>query len=759
MDATEMTQDFDSSFKNGKPREAKVMKEITIMEKTFETLNNGDKGSGGVSNQECLLNLTDLNGILEKNDIKQQNGILKAPGVEIAGEHETFHNRGSCSEDHTADKACILQERRLGVLNVAEKTFGKTKVKGCITQAGFSGHLLDSWEKSVCSSPPVASDAKCNQEEVFSVRSISLNGQVADKAAKTTCCSDHLSGNEQREKQLVFTVEDIVKKVSEKESIASEEDFSCSTLDSGGLSESCPSNVNSIKSNVTPYVVLKDINQKRKEKHEYCLIHPNLKQLLQKTQNKRKVGILKKLKVSLYDLLDKSCIKKRRKPPQIQNAEGQLENEKVNKLESGLEFNSSTKVLHSGESVPGETNNGHDIKTERRANSLDISTLCDEGIFARFSFMESYRENSIIHFNEKEIEKRKESLDSVMISETQKLKTTFLEPTEMFMKYECGNKFVKKAEREGSCHKIEEYQDLETLSSRISGGTSTDNTTQKLIANSHTEILQADKIYPSCSSETLSSETKFSKISRNMGAASTLPDTTGNDRDMCQANCEFDSVFVSSLSGDNLKLDLNDAIPSITRNEMFIEKRIVPYSINAFPEEVLREQVDVEKQETINQSNTMSRNKNVDSCWFLLEIEEVINEDVSVCGTDEEKKFKELEYGEVLLNHGICFPQSESKSGCQPFSNDIAVIKPSEIEKRTMAGDHQEVFDGETSNAEESVSPQPAKEKSPVWEEESLQPHQSHGVQIVLYVCSLSSFLPSSLLYGSDLGIGKFGKV
>nr|XP_034976512.1 SPOC domain-containing protein 1 isoform X2 [Zootoca vivipara] len=476
------------------------------------------------------------------------------------------------------------------------------------------------------------------------------------------------------------------------------------------------------------YVLLKDTNQQRK-KQKHCLMHPNPKKLPQKMQNKRKDGIYEKLKVALFDLLDKNCTEKLKTSSKIKNAEGQLEYEKVNKVESGLELNTSVQVLSSGESDPGETNNDFDIKAER---DTEISAICDEGIFARFSSKESCHDNSIIHHcHEEEIEKEKECLDTSPIHEMQKLKIKFLEPTEMFMKYE--NKLVKKAKRKCTCHKIEEYQDLDKSPSFL-GEMSGSDTSQNLIATFHKEALQTHKIYSSFSSENSFSETKVSKISRIMGASSLLPDTTVEKEDICQANSEFEPNFVSEA---NLKIDLKDTISDITKSEMSIGERIVSDSMDASAEEFLKGQVGMEEHETLNPNNTLSGNKNMDSCWFLLKIDEVIDQEDSVCATDEENKFRDLECGDVILDHSLDFLELESKSGYQSFTDGTAVTKLSE--KRRMSSDHQEDFDGEINNVEESVNTQPAEENTHVQEEESLRPHQSHGVKMVFYEYSGST--------------------
>ncbi|XP_077788029.1 SPOC domain-containing protein 1 isoform X2 [Podarcis muralis] len=424
------------------------------------------------------------------------------------------------------------------------------------------------------------------------------------------------------------------------------------------------------------YVLLKDTNQQRKQKQKHCLMHPNPKKLPQKMQNKRKDGIYEKLRVALFDLLDKNCTKKLKTSPKIKNAEGQLEYEKVNKVESGLELNTSVQVLSSGESDPGETNNDFGIKAER-AKSTDISALCDEGIFARFSSKESCYDNSIIHLcDEEEIEKEKECLDTSPIHETQ----------------------------------YQEYQDLDTSPSFL-GETSVSDTSQNLIATFHTEALQTHKIYSSFSSENTFSETKVSKISRRMGASSLLPDTTVKKGDICQANSEFEPNFVS---GANLKLDLKDTVSDIMKSELSIGERMVSDSMHASAEEFLGEQVGMEEHETVNPNNTLSGNKNMDSCWFLLKIDEVIDqEDSDEENTDEENKFRDLECGDVILNHGLDFPQLESKSGYQSFTDGTAVTKL--IEKR-MSSDHQVDLDGEINNVEESVNTQPSEENSPVQE-------------------------------------------
>ncbi|XP_062996636.1 uncharacterized protein LOC134408318 [Elgaria multicarinata webbii] len=161
---------------------------------------------------------------------------------------------------------------------------------------------------------------------------------------------------------------------------------------------------------------------------------------------------------------------------------------------------------------------------------------------------------------------------------------------------------------------------------------------------------------------------------------------------------------------------MEETIPSKTKVKMPTERRIVS-NPNTLAEKALENQIGVEEQETLSQNNSMCRSKNLDSCWFLLEIDEVID-GVSVCVTDEEKKSRELGCEDVLLDHGFGFPQSENKSTYPSLSDDVTIINPCVIEKETMPREHKEPSDGEINNVEE---------------EESLQPQQSQGVQIVFY--------------------------
>ncbi|XP_053124078.1 SPOC domain-containing protein 1 isoform X2 [Hemicordylus capensis] len=731
------TQQDSNSGKDAICNETKFLKETIVIDKASEIVNIDNEESRVVLSEKYLLNLADLEDVLEKNDIKEQNDTLKFLGVKTLGETEKIHSK-DYSEAQTADKVAVLQKVGLGVMQVAETVgFYKTEaqMKDGIIHTGFSGQLLDSWKKDVHLMSSGVSETKDDQEDFFSVQSLSRQTKwSAPKAVEITPSKGHISENGQH-KQLLFAVDDIQK---EEVCIDSEEDFSCG-LDSrkeetdqanckevtGLAFES--SSTNTIKSCFVP---LKNICCKMKEKNEY-LVHPNAKELPQRKLSKS--DVLKKLRAVLHDLLEKKCIKKLEKPLQIQDTEALLENATENKVESNLEVNISTQIQSSGEPDSGETHPDHDMKTESNASSPDITTFCDIGIFEKFSFMASSPENSIMDPNHSQGDEKGAQnlqLDSVLISETQKLKTRAFEFTENFVKYKNGlvnqvekkeashtiddhsdlETFVSRFSGEAT-HTIDNHSDLETFVSRFSGEAATDNTSQPHQINSVPisceDILQSNIINSTCSSAALRSETKLSQVSLKGTGAFPLFDETSKERNVRQATCELESCFVSSLSGDDLKLGLNDTVRNKTKIKMPLEGNMTPCSVNASAEEVIKEQ------ETPNQRSPIFTNKNDNNCWFLLKIDQVIEVEDRACVRDEENLPRELESGDALSDHVIDLSQPGSESEHLSVTGDVTTIKHSEVRKGTVLS---ETCDGEINNAEENMSPHPAKENRSVEE-------------------------------------------
>ncbi|XP_013909472.1 PREDICTED: uncharacterized protein LOC106539244, partial [Thamnophis sirtalis] len=132
------------------------------------------------------------------------------------------------------------------------------------------------------------------------------------------------------------------------------------------LSTSCRSRNKSLKQNTiikASFVLLKNINRGRKEKHDYYLTAPRGKQLAPPTQHK-KFPAFRKLQVALYDILDKNCVATLKKSFQISNVGALVEKEKKDTTERGTtEVDNSMEVGEfSGELDPGQTNSDCDLR-------------------------------------------------------------------------------------------------------------------------------------------------------------------------------------------------------------------------------------------------------------------------------------------------------------------------------------------------------------------------------------------------------------
>lgn len=133
------------------------------------------------------------------------------------------------------------------------------------------------------------------------------------------------------------------------------------------------------------YVLLKDLSLELKEKHECCLIQPNVKKLPQKMESK--TDFIKKPKVILHDTIKKCSIERLKKPLQMQNAEMLLDDAKENQREDSMEPNNFAKTLCSGGADSRETNVDYDGQKENKASSPDNDTFCDVGIFEKLAAM------------------------------------------------------------------------------------------------------------------------------------------------------------------------------------------------------------------------------------------------------------------------------------------------------------------------------------------------------------------------------------
>lgn len=168
-DENVIASDAENAIKSGEAVEAEFMKGTTLIDGASETPNNLDKKSRGVSSQECPMALVNLDGILVKSYIEEQNDILKVPGAEELGVNKKFHSREDGSEAQAVNYVEILQEGRLGDGDVAKTTDlkrDKAQMNRCFTCREFSEDLVDPWKKDGCASPPVAFDAKHDLENM-----------------------------------------------------------------------------------------------------------------------------------------------------------------------------------------------------------------------------------------------------------------------------------------------------------------------------------------------------------------------------------------------------------------------------------------------------------------------------------------------------------------------------------------------------------------------------------------------------------------
>lgn len=417
------------------------------------------------------------------------------------------------------------------------------------------------------------------------------------------------------------------------------------------------------------YVLLKDISCELKEKYECCLRHPSVKKLPQRKHNKSKSSILKKLQVALYNALDKSCVKKVQESLKVQNVKALLENNKVVKAES-LELNTSAKVQSSGGADSCEVYIYRDLgKSEMKDCSPDNSALNKEGIFAKFSFTESNYGNVIMDLCHTQVaEKGKEQVlvNSALIPEPHNQETRPFEFTEMLIKDQ--NKSTNPVEEEAASNGT----DTEMFSFRFSEETFSQPSRINLIPISPGETLQTHK-------------------TNTIALSKTLLDKTDGGRTKCQASSEYETDNVLLLSMDDLKLGQKNTFPSTSKISMS-EEGGIPFSVNS---SVIQEDVGVDDEGMQNQSDSMYSNENDESCWILLEIDEIIR--VEDPDADNKQEHREFEYD-------VNFPLLQSEVECPLSSDGVVDIKHPEIRKDAVPSNYQESFGGQVDWAEDTVN-------------------------------------------------------
>nr|XP_008116114.1 PREDICTED: SPOC domain-containing protein 1 isoform X3 [Anolis carolinensis] len=620
---------------------------------------------------------------------------------------------------------------------------------GVAGRSGRGSSPLSSWGSSVMETMV----GKGRQRNPFFFSRFAQNGQAAEKGMSD---NDYISEKGPYEEQRAFPFKPDGEQGSKQESILSEEDFSTgldgkiqgtSKRKSGEKTFSKPEHLSKsslstgIKECATMkpcYVLLEDMYHGEKAKDIHYLKALNAKERPPKARID-KGDVLKKLRSALHNVLDKSSPKNSQKPLQIRNDDKPLEKGKRDELQRDSELKSLVKRLNSGGSEtvggnmelnsPGKVRHSGRSDTDHsaekqgcRISSPDITAICEQGVFARFSFTDPDDDNSVIDLcdiqEDVKVIERKQG-DPARVSEASKLKATSFKPPKMFIDY--GNKMVKQALGEQTSHKGGKFPkgphsvfSKEALREDV-GQPSGIN----VFPASHRKTSHTSKTDSSCSAKKLVGKAKFPNVAPKRTSASRLSDKATSEEGH-QVSCGSRPHVPLHLGH---KSGLKDMSPRRTKTTASSGKRTVP-DRNASNED----RTEVEEPETVSQRDPVSRNKNPDRCWFLLEIDEAIDEQVPVCFVGEENQ---LESGNIHLDDGIDGPPSEST---YPSFADNVAIKHSMISRGVMV--NEEGRDGDINNAEGNTNPRPVKENSPVGEEESLPPRQSQGVQIVFYELS-----------------------
>uniref|UniRef100_A0ABM5ERV5 SPOC domain-containing protein 1 n=1 Tax=Pogona vitticeps TaxID=103695 RepID=A0ABM5ERV5_9SAUR len=246
-----------------------------------------------------------------------------------------------------------------------------------------------------------------------------------------------------------------------------------------------------------------------------------------------------------------------------------------------------------------------------------------------------------------------------------------------------------------------------------------------LLSTSPGKTREVERNNSAGSSATFSSGAHVSKMSVG-GIRVSASSSEANCGDACQAHSRFEPDLVSPFSGGDCKNRFRGGTPVR-----------VPTEGTVGPDPSLLDEKEFKEQ---GGRAPVLGERELDDCWFLMEISEVVEEEVPANDTEEEHTLRGLEHGEVPFDCRPRFPQAESKSTYQPLSENMTVLKPSKNGKGRRPSGHHETRDREiNTGAEENSIRQPAQEKSPSKEEESQQSHLSHGVQRVFYELSGST--------------------
>lgn len=198
------------------------------------------------------------------------------------------------------------------------------------------------------------------------------------------------------------------------------------------------------------------------------------------------------------------------------------------------------------------------------------------------------------------------------------------------------------------------------------------------------ESLQVDSAPFPDTQKTSFTEAKAPKVTApQMGASFVLPD----EADLSESACESQACILSLRSEENLNFDTRDTVPSKIQIQM-------PIELCPLTEEGIQKEVDVTEVERLKQSDSEA-----DDCWFLVEIDEIIEVKDPVCVTDEDNLARERDCGDdVPLSPGNGLPQSEIDSGCELQADDAEDVKKL-TRNRTVVSGHSEACDGERSSS------------------------------------------------------------
>ncbi|XP_062818463.1 SPOC domain-containing protein 1 isoform X2 [Anolis carolinensis] len=514
--------------------------------------------------------------------------------------------------------------------DIREPRKGRLKKEGSVTQKDHRVH----------SRSPVL-DGKGSEGDVFS--RFAQNGQAAEKGMSD---NDYISEKGPYEEQRAFPFKPDGEQGSKQESILSEEDFSTgldgkiqgtSKRKSGEKTFSKPEHLSKsslstgIKECATMkpcYVLLEDMYHGEKAKDIHYLKALNAKERPPKARID-KGDVLKKLRSALHNVLDKSSPKNSQKPLQIRNDDKPLEKGKRDELQRDSELKSLVKRLNSGGSEtvggnmelnsPGKVRHSGRSDTDHsaekqgcRISSPDITAICEQGVFARFSFTDPDDDNSVIDLcdiqEDVKVIERKQG-DPARVSEASKLKATSFKPPKMFIDY--GNKMVKQALGEQTSHKGGKFPkgphsvfSKEALREDV-GQPSGIN----VFPASHRKTSHTSKTDSSCSAKKLVGKAKFPNVAPKRTSASRLSDKATSEEGH-QVSCGSRPHVPLHLGH---KSGLKDMSPRRTKTTASSGKRTVP-DRNASNED----RTEVEEPETEEESLPPRQSQGVQIVFYEL---------------------------------------------------------------------------------------------------------------------------------------------